>query len=405
MKKKSNLSIYHVIFILFLFFCFYLYKYKKIITDYFLHKRVFYETVMGDFYIEEPIIQDAIKNGALLRMKKIDQGGPLVYFNQAEPFSRYDHCVGVWALLKRFNASTEEQLVGLWHDISHTAFSHVADFIFRDGEKSEYSYQDGIHLWYLKNSKANNIITQYNLDLKSLDPDNGNFSMLERPLPEMCADRIEYNLHTAYAYKIFTKEDINLILSHLHYDLVSYDKNGFKRTEKNWYFDDIESAKKFAFLPLYFMKTIWNAPFNIVFYKFFSELMKYSFDKNYISKNMFHFGTDEEILAILSASKDLYVRYLLDCLKNANTLFEVIDNTDQYDECIISKFRGINPFVKINDKPMKIGNTKNVHETRVKRLTDVDKNFNYFYKTVEKESKKGIKIKYKKNLKNADSSF
>jgi HD superfamily phosphohydrolase len=344
-----------------------------------------YETILGDYIVTENILIDALENNALKRMKNIDQGGPLVYFNYSYPFSRYDHCVGVWALIRRFGGDLSEQLAGLYHDISHTAFSHIADTIFRNNQLHEHSYQDSIHLWYIKNSSAYDICKKYNIELEKLNPDLPIYAMLERPLPDMCADRIEYNLHTAYVYNILSKDDIEDILSHLHYEVASYYKDEVLITEKIWFFDNLLHAKKFAFLPLHFIRTIWNSSYNMVFYKFFSHLMQYAFSKGYITKDSFHFGADKEILSILYKLDDPYVIYMLKVLSNIFDAFEVIDsNSMDYDENLRGKFRGIDPLVRFDG-------TMNAQ-----RLSELDFEFNYLYYSVKADCKKGYNIKYKK---------
>lgn len=379
MSFKKKISFF-VLFLSLFSFSYFLYQRSVILCDKKNQKnRYFIETLMGNFTINDDILLDGLQNGALLRMKNIDQGGPLYYFGYAPKFPRYDHCIGVWGLLRRFGASSQEQLTGLWHDISHTAFSHVADFIFDDGEKGEYSYQDSIHLWYIEHSAAMSLVDKYQISFKQLDPDNGDFNMLEQSLPDMCADRIEYNLHTAFLYNIFDKEDINKILNHLHYDTVTINKE--TKITKKWYFDDLISAKKFALLPLYFMKTIWNSPFNVVFYKFFSQLIRYSFKNNYLSKDMFHFGNDQEILNILYQIKDPYIESTLVLLKNIEKTFAIVDS-ENYDEKICPKFRGIDPLVKTKEMAV------------AQRLSQLDQNFSLYYNMVKDECKKGIKIKY-----------
>lgn len=89
-------------------------------------------TLFGEIQIEQTLFQDAILIDSFQRLKFVDQGGPLTYFNYSSSFSRFDHSVGVWALIRLFNGTEEEQLAGLWHDISHTAFSHVADCVFKE---------------------------------------------------------------------------------------------------------------------------------------------------------------------------------------------------------------------------------------------------------------------------------
>ena len=354
-----------------------LFFYKKMFAT---EKKI--STIMGDFHVREKIIIDAIANKSLERMKLVDQGGPCVYFGLAPSFPRYDHCLGVWALLRRFNASINEQLVGLWHDISHTAFSHVAEVVFNHKDEN-HSYQDKIHLWYLDNSSAHDLIEDYQLNLNDLDPDCGLYQMLEQPLPDMCADRIEYNLHTAFVYAIFTKEEIDSILNHLHYGPVKYQKNNEIIEENKWYFDEICSAKKFALLPLYFMQTIWATPDNVVFYKLFSQILKYAFEKKYITKSLFHFGTDQEILTILNQQKDTTLEEMLKNLHTAKRNFKVVNqNSDDYDEEIYAKFRGIDPLI------LQSG------DQEAKRLTILDQNFCYAYLRMKEKTAKPAKIKY-----------
>ena len=384
-KKKQ---LFYIILIISIVYIFYTLKKSSSIESIYNFKNksnyLIQKTILGDITVTEELFADALNNKALLRMKHIDQGGPLVYFNFASHFSRYDHCVGVWALIRRFHGSTQEQLVGLFHDISHTAFSHVADVIFKNEEAThDHSYQDNIHLWYIKNSPAIDICKKYNISLESLNPDLNEYTMLERPLPDMCADRIEYNLHTAFIYNLLSTKDIEDIISHLHFDTISYKKNDKIITEKTWYFDDLIAAKKFALLPLHFIKTIWNASYNMVFYKYFAHLMQYAFSKKYISKDLFHFGTDAEILGILNKNTDPYVIYMLESLSNIFETFNVITNpNDSYDEILKGKFRGIDPLVKLNDS--------------IKKLSELDFEFNYLYNLTKKECQQGYKVKYNK---------
>lgn len=352
-----------------------------ILYTHFLRKETIV-TLMGNFSISKGIISEAIENKAMQRMKLVDQGGPVVYFERAPHFARYDHCLGVWGLLKRFGASEEEQLVGLWHDISHTAFSHVADIIFKESDH-KHSYQDKIHLWYLSNSDAKELISKHNLNINDLDPESGKYLMLEQDLPDMCADRIEYNLHTGFIYNILTKEQINNIIEHLHFDFIKYEDNNQIFKEKKWYFDNITSAKQFALLPIYFMKTVWNAPYSVTLYKTFSQLIQYAFEKNYLSTDMFHFGTDKDILKILETSEDKKIKDFLKQLHHIEQTFSVLNSDEKnYDAIFNSKFRGIDPLVKEKEKNI------------AKRLTNLDQNFKYLYETTKNETEKSIKIKY-----------
>lgn len=386
-KNKISIIIIGLGILLSLYICFYI-KFFNIKTEkiknFFLNRKE-YSTLFGDMIVEESIMNDALVNSALLRMQKIDQGGPGKYFNFAFPFSRYDHCLGVWALIKRYGGSLQEQLVGLYHDISHTAFSHIADFLYTNDECKKHSYQDSIHLWYIENSDAINICRKYNIKVESLDPDNGSYKMLENDLPDMCADRIEYNLHTAYIYNMISKEEIEEILTHLHYDMVSYYKDGELITEKNWYFDDILHAKKFALFPLHFIKSIWNSPWSMVMYKIFVLLLKYAFNKKYITKNDFNFGTDLDILNKLNNVNDPYIIYMIDLMHNLFDFFEVVTNENtKFDMLCKGKFRGIDPLVYFNGAEC------------AHRLTEVDFDFKVIFNLSKLDCEKGYKVKFKK---------
>lgn len=359
------------------------------ITQILKKKTHTFSTLYDNFEIQEDVTRDALNTEALTRMQHIDQGGPLAYFGLCPFFSRYDHCVGVWSLIRKFNGSLNEQLTGLFHDISHTAFSHIADKVFEeeDNDYTNHSYQDSIHLWFLKRSSIDNFCIKHKINIDLLDPENPIYTMLEADLPEMCADRIEYNLHTAYVYKLHTKEEIQDIISHLHYEVVSYtDTKGNTQTNKKWYFDDIIYAKKFAVLPLYFIKSIWNAAYNMVFYKIFSHLIKYALNKSYIKKDDFIFGTDKQILDILYTTNDPLILNSIDILNNIFNHFDVISNGEEYDEILKGKFRGINPLVK----------TENM--VSAKHLTELDLDFNYFYNSIKREVEIGYKIKYNKKI-------
>ena len=84
----------------------------------------------GKCKIDDACIESIISSIPYQRLKGVNQYG-ISYFNHVkDAYSRFDHCVGVYMLLKKANVSYFEQISGLLHDASHTAFSHFGDYFF-----------------------------------------------------------------------------------------------------------------------------------------------------------------------------------------------------------------------------------------------------------------------------------
>ena len=72
------------------------------------------------------------------RLKGVRQAGPSALAFPFKDVTRYEHSLGVFALLRRLRAPRREQVAGLLHDISHTAFSHAVDFVFTSEEQDHH---------------------------------------------------------------------------------------------------------------------------------------------------------------------------------------------------------------------------------------------------------------------------
>lgn len=88
------------------------------------------ETFYGPVEVKEPVLLELIQSPAMQRLKHVNQYGVAFFTTHREEYTRYDHSLGVFAILRKNNASLEEQISGLLHDISHTVFSHTGDWIF-----------------------------------------------------------------------------------------------------------------------------------------------------------------------------------------------------------------------------------------------------------------------------------
>ncbi len=149
------------------------------------------DPVYGKFNINDQVLIQIIKSRPMQRLKGVNQFGQLREEYGLPFYSRYEHSVGVMLLLRRLGANLEEQVAGLIHDVSHTVFSHTIDIAFGDHTKEDY--QDNTHREYVNSTVLPKILSEH-----GLSPDGitniENYLLLERPLPGLCADRVDYTL-------------------------------------------------------------------------------------------------------------------------------------------------------------------------------------------------------------------
>jgi len=316
--------------------------------------------IYGRTRITQPVLIELIKSKSLQRLKKIDQLGAWhLHRNKPKKFTRYQHSIGVLLLLKKFNAPPEEQIAGLLHDISHTAFSHVADNIFGSTEKQDYQDNKLVRAFELQG--INKILRKHRID-----PDRilnfDNFPLLEKELPELCADRIDYALQDPFGQKM-SKIKPQSFLKNL-----TVQKNKFVFINQIW-------AKKFAELYFKINKTVWCTPLQGSLYQILGEALKLGLDKKIISKKDL-FTTDDFVLNKLKKTKD---REILKKINLVKTLEIKTVGPAQADLCLKSKNRIVDPnFLK---------------DGRLIRLSSTDKQYRKKIAAEKERSRQGFYVK------------
>jgi hypothetical protein len=170
------------------------------------------DQLYGKVEITEPLLLDLIASDAIQRTKGISQHGITALLGITPPFSRFDHSVGVMLLVRRLGASVNEQVAALLHDISHTAFSHVIDFVFDD--HSGQSYHEEKKAEFVADSDIPAILNRYGMDWREF-MDEEQFSLLEQPSPALCADRLDYFLRDLEFLKLANGSEIQGVLESL----------------------------------------------------------------------------------------------------------------------------------------------------------------------------------------------
>ncbi len=170
------------------------------------------DKVYGPVQITSPVLVDLMNSKAMRRLQGIMQHGISALIGITQPVTRFDHSVGVMLLTCRLGASLEEQIAGLLHDVSHTAFSHVIDYVYdnHDGQ----SFHDEQKEAYISQTDLPSILERHGY-YWYMFLDEENFPLLEQESPRLCADRLDYFLRDAQELGLAQQSDIDFVLQHL----------------------------------------------------------------------------------------------------------------------------------------------------------------------------------------------
>ena len=309
----------------------------------FLSAKLF-DSFYGPISVEEPVLIELLEAPAMQRLRAIHQYGASYYITHSEEYSRYDHSLGVFALLRKAHASLDEQIAGLLHDVSHTVFSHVGDFLF-NVHHPETDYQNSIHKTFLTLSGLEEILVKHGYETSKILPHNEEFIMLEQPLPSLCADRLDYNLQGAYFQGFLTKDEAVTLY------------NDFRFEDGSWLTDHTDLLKKLARFSSFMTQDCWGSPISNKISSWLASALKRGLEIHLLTFEDIHFGYDQEVWEALCQSQDALIVDYMDQIMNASSYIQEVDRIEA--ETIIPfKCRGIDPWVK--------------EEGEMKRLSDID---------------------------------
>lgn len=289
------------------------------------------DVIYGEEEIKEQVLIDLINSKAVQRLKGISQQGLPKEYCHRSIFSRYEHSLGVMILLRRLGANLNEQIAGLIHDVSHTAFSHVTELIFGDPRKDDH--QDKNHLKFMENSEIPNILKKYNLEYNEF-VDLKKYSLLENEIPNLCADRFDYAIREIFMDS--DKEKINYYLE------------GLINLDNHMVFNSYDIAKTFALDFLKYQTRDWGSDEGKIRYKILAEILEYSLKKGIISSKDL-WKDDEYVLSILKNVDDEEIKLKIKLLER-----KIVSDLKNYQKNLPKKFRYIDPLIFINDELIKL---------------------------------------------------
>lgn len=328
-----------------------------------MNKKIKYSgKVYGKVEITEPVIIELINSSSLQRLKKIDQAGYIEPYFPGSRTTRFEHSIGVYILLRKFKVSIGEQILGLIHDVSHSAFSHTIDYVLDEGDEAKHNYQDNIFKNYVLNSGIPKILEKYNINTRYIINEK-NFSLQEKELPDICADRIDYSLRSLISYKESTKKEVKNILENL------------TTINKRWVFKNFSTAEKYSKLFLLLNKKYYSGIQSGVMFLTVGNYIKYALEKNYIKKDDLY-TNDEYVMQKIN--KNLKNDKNLNKLwKRMNDGHNFENNEKQYDYHVFCKSRIVDPIVMQNNKLQKVSD---INPKWKKIVEDESKPKEYFIK-------------------------
>lgn len=288
------------------------------------------DNLYGEYEVEK-VIEELILSAPVQRLKGIHQGGASYLVNEKWNVTRYDHSIGVMLLIRKLGGSLEEQIAGLLHDVSHTAFSHVVDFVF---ENKDEDYHEKIYATVIKDSEVPTILEKYGYNYEDLLLDDSKWTLLEQPAPELCADRVDYTLRDMYEYGHISLQEVESFLD----DLIVIDGK--------MYLQSIEVAE--WFVKTYYKEVIdfFMDPLNVYGYHMLAKLLKLALDKGVIHLNDF-LKTDEQLIKKVRRSKE---KDVLDLLGKLHPNVKVVEDVTKFDLHLKNKVRIIDPSVLVGNE-------------------------------------------------------
>ena len=285
------------------------------------------DRLYGKVRVDSAAIIELIDSAPLQRLKGIGQFGiPDEYYHK-KGFSRYDHSVGVMLLLKRLGASEEEQIAGLLHDVSHTAFSHTIDFVV--GEGGAESYQDEQHENYVKNTEIPGILKQHGYAMERII-DYHHFGLLERDTPDLCADRVDYSLRE------FPDDAMRTCLAAL------------AAKDNRIVFINQTAAHMFARNYLKLQSEHWGGAEAVARYRIFADVLRQALKEDLVTMaDLWH--DDDFVMHKLTQSPNKEIQRILDILRKKS-----LAHLGKSDQTVFKKFRHVDPHFIDNGKLVRL---------------------------------------------------
>jgi HD superfamily phosphohydrolase len=181
--------------------------------------------------------------------------------------------------------------------VPHTAFSHVVDFLFPN---QEHTFHEAHRESVIASSDLPEILNRHGLDWRTVS-DAEQFSLLEQPLPDLCADRLDYFLRDGLALGLVSSTEAAQLLAHLYV------------REGRIVVDGIEVARWLGDRFMAIDDAVWCSVQEIGWYVAMARALGAAIEAGVLTESDL-WGTDEAVLQRLRAAQLPEIQRWLDLL-------------------------------------------------------------------------------------------
>lgn len=267
--------------------------------------------------------------------------------------SRLEHSVWVALIIWHFTKDTKQTLAGFFHDISHSVFSHVGDYVLGDKINQEASEQFTTKI-ITEDEVIMKELANLGIEVSEVD-DYTKYTIADNAWPKLSADRLEYTLSSGYNLWSHTLDE----LKEMYDDIIVWVN---KEWEKELYFQSKHLAEKFWLLSIRNDESCFSSYESNVSMSFLSEILKYMIDKKYITPMDMYFLGENDCIKIIQNSKDTKLLEMWNFF--INVWFYKIDrykpDTRNYCVSSLTKRRFIDPLVKSGDTLVRVSEVSEI---------------------------------------------
>lgn len=287
----------------------------------------------------DPIAMIIINTPEFFRLRGIKQAGITGLFTQ-RTYTRDEHSIGVYMLLRYLGAPIEQCIGGLLHDIYHTNFSHTTDELFSGESQESFHEKNKFNFFERCCKNISRILTISFPKMRTYQFLEGkNMTITKDKL--FGADMIDYFLRDGFYEKVFSYTFINDVVSKLRIQ------------DGRIIITDKIMAEQIFRKTILINDNFYMSPFSRGQYKVFTQLLKMAL--------IHHIVTVEELIYGTQTDMAMYCHMKRHCTPEMRKLIDLLESPTQYSftplkdsysfsKGIVRKMRFLNPVCMISPK-------------------------------------------------------